>query len=398
MKYVLLCILLLLCTGCKSTTKIADATAPTAAATHSPAPTAYSLTRVEVQLTAGKDTLTYTLWDLGLRQKDGKRTLDAAVFSALCEKLNTAYGQSSTDAALTTTPDSAEAFSIQAEQDGYQVDTQALRQAILAYEPGQVIELTMEPVKASITAADLQQRYGLISQFTTSFSGSTLSKKNRVKNMALAVERINGQVIKPGEEFSMNKTILDRTKQNGYYKAAAIRDGTYVQEYGGGVCQVSSTLCNAALMADLQITERHHHSWPMHYVPIGRDATIATGYKDFTFVNSTAGDLLIRARMDEKKKTLTVELYGELPTDFAYIEVVSEKTGSLPGKGSKTMLDESLPAGSKVEEKKARQGKTSVTYKDYYDSNGQKIKREVAWKDTYPSIEGLVYVSADLYH
>ena len=259
------------------------------------------------------------------------------------------------------------------------------------------ITVDLQPVEASVTSEELKARYTLLSEFSTSFKGSTLGRKNRVNNMALAASRINGIVLEPGEEFSMNKTILDRTKENGYYLAPAIRNGTYEKEYGGGVCQVSSTLFNAVMMADLTVTERHHHSWPMHYVPIGRDATIATGYKDFKFVNSTEGELVIFAHLDKKAKKVTVRLYGIHSPDFDHIEIVSKRTGSLPAKGTKVRLDESLSAGSRVEERKERRGKTSVTYKDYYDAAGKLIRREKVYEDSYPSIEGLVYVAANLY-
>ena len=83
--------------------------------------------------------------------------------------------------------------------------------------------------------------------------------------------------------------------------------------------------------------------------------------------------------------------------EFDHIEIVSKRTGSLPAKGTRVLLDESLSAGSRVEERKERRGKTSVTYKDYYDAAGQLIRRETAYEDSYPSIEGLVYVSSDLY-
>ena len=195
----------------------------------------------------------------------------------------------------------------------------------------------------------------------------------------------------------MNETILDRTKQNGYYLAPAIRNGTYEKEYGGGVCQVSSTLFNAVMMADLSVTERHHHSWPMTYVPIGRDATIATGFKDFRFVNDTDGELIIFAHLDRKAKKITVQLYGVRSSDFDHIQVVSKRTGSLPSKGTKVLLDESLSAGSRMVEREERRGKTSVTYKEYYDADGKLIRRVTAFEDSYPSIQGLVYVSSDVY-
>ena len=135
----------------------------------------------------------------------------------------------------------------------------------------------------------------------------------------------------------------------------------------------------------------------MHYVPIGRDATIATGYKDFKFVNSTAGELVIFAHLDKKAKTVTVQLYGIHSGDFDHIKITSKRTGSLPAKGTKVKLDESLSAGSRVEERKERRGRTSVTYKEYYDADGKLLRKETAYEDSYPSIEGLVYVSSDLY-
>ena len=160
---------------------------------------------------------------------------------------------------------------------------------------------------------------------------------------------------------------------------------------------MSSTLFNAVMMADLTVTERHHHSWPMTYVPIGRDATISTGYKDFKFVNSTESELVIFAHLDRSAKTVTVRLYGQKSGEFDHIKVTSKRTGSLPAKGTKVLLDESLPAASRVEERKERRGKTSVTYKEYYDAGDQLIKKETVYEDSYPSIEGLVYVSSDIY-
>lgn len=135
----------------------------------------------------------------------------------------------------------------------------------------------------------------------------------------------------------------------------------------------------------------------MTYVPIGRDATISTGYKDFKFVNDSEGELVIFAHMDRKAKTITVRLYGVHSHNFDHIKIVSERTGSLPAKGTKVLLDESLSAGSRVEERKERRGKTSVTYKEYYDADGKLLHREKAFEDSYPSIEGLVYVAANLY-
>ena len=366
--------------------------------TSSPSPTPLDPEKKTVDLCVGADVVSYRLSDMGVVVgAAGAFAIDQKAFNAFCQRLNELYGTPAQDARVLYSEDPASPLTFVPETEGQRIDDSALREALMDPDTDSRINVDLLPVQAAITESELQERYSLVSSFTTSFKGSTLGRKNRVNNMALAVSRINGVALSPGEEFSMNRTILDRTKENGYYLAPAIRNGAYEKEYGGGVCQVSSTLFNAVMMADLTVTERHHHSWPMTYVPIGRDATIATGYKDFKFVNSTEGELVIFAYLDSKAKTITVRLYGVHSADFDHIKITSKRTGSLPAKGTKVLLDESLSAGSRVEERKERRGKTSVTYKEYYDAQDQLIKKEIAYEDSYPSIEGLVYVSADVY-
>ena len=364
----------------------------------SPSPTPLDPAAKTVDLCVGNDVVSYRLSDMGvIVGAAGTLAIDQTVFAAFYRRLNERYGTPAQNARLLYSDDPADPITFVAEAEGQRIDEDSLAQTLIEKAEAPRITVDMEPVAASVTAEELKEKHALLSTFTTSFKGSTLGRKNRVNNMALAASRINGIVLDPGEEFSMNETILDRTKENGYYLAPAIRNGTYEKEYGGGVCQVSSTLFNAVMMADLTVTERHHHSWPMTYVPIGRDATIATGYKDFRFVNSTKSELVIFAHLDRKAKTVTVRLYGQKSGDFDHVKVTSKRTGSLPPKGTKVKLDESLSAGSRVEERKERRGKTSVTYKEYYDASDKLIRKETAYEDSYPSIEGLVYVSSDLY-
>ncbi len=405
MKHVLILLLLLcmLC-GCSEYTGEEAAGEPVNTCfwgkswTATPSPTPLDPTQMTAELCVGDDVLTYSLSDMGVvLSGDGALAIDDGAFASFYQTLNERFGAKAQDAHILYSDDPSAPLTFVPEQEGRRIDEASLVQALLGADSAATIAVDLQPVAAGITAEDLKAKYTLLSEFSTSFSGSTLGRKNRVNNMALAASRINGIVLEPGEEFSMNKTIKDRTKENGYYLAPAIRNGTYEKEYGGGVCQVSSTLFNAVMMADLTITERHHHSWPMHYVPIGRDATIATGYKDFKFVNSTEGELVIFANLDRKAKKITVQLYGIHSDEFDHIKIVSKRTGSLPAKGTKVQLDESLSAGSRVEERKERRGKTSVTYKEYYDAKGDLLRRETAYEDSYPSIQGLVYVSSDAY-
>ena len=243
--------------------------------TASPSPTPLDPAQKTLDLCVGNDVVSYRLSDMGVMVGSaGGLVIDEKVFEAFYQQLNDLYGSPAQDAQILYSEDPSSPLAFIPETEGQRIDEGSLLRALTDESTAGSFTVDLLPVKADLTEAEFKARYALLSTFTTSFKGSTLGRKNRVNNMALAVSRINAVVLEPGEEFSMNKTILDRTKENGYYLAPAIRNGAYEKEYGGGVCQVSSTLFNAVMMADLTITERHHHSWPMHYVPVGRDAIV----------------------------------------------------------------------------------------------------------------------------
>ena len=286
-------------------------------------------------------------------------------------------------------------------QSGIMVNQQALNDALYAaVSKGEscFLDVPYSAVEPTVTVAELQQTYCLISTYTTSFAKAPHNASDRVFNIRKAAAAVNGLILAPGETFDCNKTLGDRNEENGWKMAPAIRDGKYEAEYGGGVCQLSSTLFNAVMMADLKITQRHPHSWPMGYVDIGRDATISTGGKNFCFVNDSDADIQIFAYTDEKAETLTVSLYGKPLPDGTKIEIVSEKTGTLESAGETIMLDETLPYATRVVEREPRDGKTSVTYKEYLDRNGALLRREVAYEDTYRAVDGITFVSTDLFY
>lgn len=141
---------------------------------------------------------------------------------------------------------------------------------------------------------------GLIGRYSTGYD-STLP---RAVNIEIAVQRINGIVLQPGEGFSFSNAVLSRTAQNGYVMAPAI--GGY--EYGGGICQVSSTLYAAMCHALLPATERHPHSSSVSYLPIGLDATISEGYKDLKFINPYQEPLTILAETEEGVLSVSLKL------------------------------------------------------------------------------------------
>lgn len=147
----------------------------------------------------------------------------------------------------------------------------------------------------------------------------------RAKNIKLAADAINGQVIEPGQEFSFNDTVGDTTTDKGYKEAPVINNGEVSVGDGGGVCQVSTALYIAAVEADLEITERHPHSVPSDYAPIGLDATIVYGSFDLRILNDSENPITIRAEAEGQKVKVSIE--GKPLPDGLTVEAVSHVTG-----------------------------------------------------------------------
>lgn len=308
------------------------------------------------------------------------------------------------DAVVTVDRNKAELFSYTTDKPGTKVDVDLLAEAILhaiqhnTRANTYTVEVPTQTVAPTRTLFDIQQMTQPLASFSTSFAASPLNKANRVFNIKKAAAAIHGTVLLPGEEFDCNAILGDRNEQNGWREAAAIRGGMYTTEYGGGVCQVSSTLFNTALMADLLITERYPHSWPMRYVDIGRDATISTGGKNFRFINNFDTPIAIGATVDAKAMTLTCTIYGTPLPKGQYIRIRSMQTATLDVPPSEYILDESLPLATSITERESRQGKTSVTYKDFYAADGTLIESKVIYEDTYRSIAARILVSTDIYY
>ncbi len=290
-------------------------------------------------------------------------------------------------------------FAFTDEKDGQKVSADSI---LLAVEDGvstggkTTHEIDASPIQAQYTKKMAEEEYQLVASYETSYDRDPLNAAGRVYNVEKAASLIDGVFLEPGEEFDMNATLGPRNGDTGWREAPGIVNGKYEQEYGGGVCQVSSTLFNAVLLSDLTITERKPHSWPVSYVDIGRDATISTGGPNLKFVNSSAGTIVISAKTTEDH-TLTVDMYGIPLDDGMYITVSSEQTSTLPALGTDIRLDESLPYQTSQVEREERLGKTSTTYKSYYTKDGDLIEKIAIYEDTYRSIEGITYVSTDVF-
>lgn len=197
--------------------------------------------------------------------------------------------------------------SIIAEQPGYKLDTERFRQQFYSYyfsrnpRSFEAPTIPIHPKVDSELIANIRTKQ--IGNFTTYFSGRN---KARVNNISLAIQAINNHVVFPDETFSFNKVVGKRTKEKGYLPAPVIIKGKIYQDFGGGICQVSSTLFNAVDAAGLQVAQRYSHSKRVPYVPRGRDAQVSWYGSDFRFKNNLNQPILIQAKLSGKSVVISI--------------------------------------------------------------------------------------------
>ena len=243
------------------------------------------------------------------------------------------------------------------------------------------VEAEMETVEPETTKEDLAQLYTEIGVFSTSYSSSADGRRYNIWKMG---DIINGVKIEPGAEWSINEEAGPRTYSLGWKGAPGINNGEYKEEAGGGICQVSSTLYNAILRAEVEIVDRSHHSWPLDYVDGGLDATISTGAPDFVIRNNYDVPIYIIARCDgEGDRTIEVAIYGPPHADGLTRDFSSELISTFGGGGPITVADPSLPAGATATIIKEHMGKKFNVYKHLIDENGKEVSKELAYVDTY---------------
>lgn len=199
-------------------------------------------------------------------------------------------------------------FEVTAEVYGYGFDVQKLEQLIAQAEYGQVIELELDFLMPDITVDDLSGELFLDSLGSFISINNVGNSTNRNANLQISCDAIDGFVLKAGEEFSFNDILGRLTAEKGYKKAPAIVGGKEVSTLGGGVSQTASALYYCALMADLEILERHNHTYAVSFVPLGFDASVEWGVEDLRFRNNTGNPIRISANASDG--TVAIELVG----------------------------------------------------------------------------------------
>ncbi len=209
--------------------------------------------------------------------------------------------------------------------DGLSVNMEAVVDDVVnQIESGNYANITApeEPIKPAISVEDLKKDTQLISSWTSSFSRH--DSYNRNWNVTKLSGIVNGVQILPDQIWSINETAGNRTLAGGWKEASGIVDGGYVDQPGGGVCQISSTTYNAAIRSALDIKDSTHHSIPSDYIPFGLDATISSGSPDLKIRNPYAATVYIVSYIDPVKKTATVEMYGPIVDDPEYGQVIRD--------------------------------------------------------------------------
>lgn len=235
---------------------------------------------------------------------------------------------------------------------------------------------------------DLQpQDLTVRSKFYTSYSSSTAERKS---NIALASKSLNNVFVDVGTEFSFNRTVGARTENRGYKTAKIIVGGKFVDGVGGGVCQVSTTLYNAVLLAGLEITEYHPHSLPVSYIAPSFDAMVNSGNADLRFVNNTHNPIVIKANTTDS--VLTIEIIGEPMTES--ISRQSIITDYIPAPEEEIIVDTAgeYPDLYQGERKVLTFGKQGYKSEGFLikSVNGKPVSVQKIRSDKYSAMRGVV--------
>ena len=254
---------------------------------------------------------------------------------------------------------------------------------------GETFSVPITVTKPEITKEEMSANLfrDKLGSCTTSVSGTA----NRKHNVALAAQSCNGVILNPGETFSYNETLGQRTAANGYRTAGAYVGGKTVQEYGGGICQISSTVYLATLRANLEIVARTNHMFYPGYIPYGMDATVSWGGPDFKFRNNT--DYPIKLVVTYSGGQATCTIYGTNVTGNS-VKMEYNILSTTPYQ-TVEQEDSSLAPGERRQEQNGYTGYKVATYRCVYDKDGNLISRTLEANSTYKSRNQIILVGPE---
>lgn len=283
-------------------------------------------------------------------------------------------------------------FTYVAGKSGHELDMDASVEAIMNYvssgdyDSTDTVELVTEEKKPRGTKEELSVVKDVLGKYSTDYSASSSARAQNVQNGA---SKINGTLLYPGDKFSVAAALNPMTAENGYAPAPSYENGSVVDTYGGGICQVSTTLYNAVIRSELKVLKRSAHSMMVHYVQPSQDAAIAGTYKDFQFQNNSKYPVYIEGVASGGIITFTV--YGKETRDPSRtVDFESETTDTIKAK-TKIVADSSLPVGTVTETTSPKDGLKARLMK-IVKINGKEESRTVFNNSTYNATDALYTV------
>jgi len=291
------------------------------------------------------------------------------------------------DAKIVVTPSDTVQILESSDGRGFNIeDASDQVKSIINEESDPEITLNTVNIKPAHTTKDLENLRvtGEIASFTTAFN---ITKTNRVFNIKVAAEALDGKIIKPGQTFSFNEFVGPRSQEAGYKPAPTILNNEFIDSLGGGVCQVSTTLYNALLQADVEILQRSNHSLAVGYVPLGQDAAVAYGGKDLRFKNNLPCAIIIKAFVSGNRVTL--KLFGDVALKKT-VHIVNNIIKEYPFKII-YKNDATLAEGAQHVDRKGAKGYRVVSRKLIYQ-NGQLVVQKKLSSSHYAALNQIVLV------
>ena len=283
-----------------------------------------------------------------------------------------------------------EPFKVFAEIKGINFDVEQAKKDIEEQTNNNEIRIKLNYTEPKTKLKDLKINVfpDQISTFSTRYDANN---EDRSTNLNLAASKIDGTILSPGEEFSYNKIVGERSISAGYKEAKVYQNGEVVDGIGGGICQISSTLYNAVVFANLEVTERYNHQFITSYVEAGRDATVAYGTKDFKFINNRTYPIRIDVYISSG--IAKVDIYGIKEKDDKKVDFEIEIVSNIPY-DTKYQIDTSLPEGMEKVKQRGANGIIVNAYK-LIQQNGVTISKELISKDTYKALDRVILKSSN---
>ena len=280
-----------------------------------------------------------------------------------------------------------EPFELHKEENGIDFAISIEEAKMIVNEKKETYSIPLNITEPKVKIKDLGDKLfkQTLAKYTTIYDAGN---KNRSHNIALAAQTINGTILMPGETFSYNGILGNTNKEKGYKLGTAYVGGKVVESYGGGICQVSSTLYNSVLYANLEIVERYNHSYIVNYVPAGRDATVSYGGKDFKFKNTR--NYPIKIVSSAKNGVVSISIMG-IKEEKEYEVVLTSTVISRTPRNVVYENNSEMAEGTQKVIQSGYDGKKSIAYKTL-KYNGQTISKTVLSKDTYKPMNKIVQV------